>query len=508
MRELAAKKLSEAYHLDEIAASVATMQSASSLDDVAKTILQRAPNDVHAKYVDFFHEKIPSRALAESTSLQSLNEILQEFPRDSAALRTKAITRVLKDDNAGAIKDLTEALNIIRRDDLQHLNSISSNSVRIETASSSHVARDVKYDRQKLNDDQKPTGMEAQLHFQRATVHLGLACQSVETVLKTEWPSQNESIESTPIDTESGFCQSLLAYQKVKLNAKRALRDFTFFLSKLEYSPGIATKINGTAPGVPPDKEVLHAIDNCSDHIQLEPSIRAPVASHKITNPGSRNPSVRIYQVSDLFSTTPPTNLPSFPSTSSNPHQPESSKTVQTNQATSTTRLEKLTYHPLLSEALHSLLLCHSLLQTDTTTLQKHAYMVARLISLSDGLPIFISSRSASRADWTDILSETKDWLKLDHPWDHLCQSTRTSSREGKPKIIPPQHNHQTEVTGNKNTKSSNETTPPSAKHHLDLKAYSLGTDRAAIIKRWIMEAPHLPDAPANSRKGKKKGNS
>ena len=517
MRELAVRKLSEAYHLDEIAASVATMQSASSLDDVAKAVLQRAPNDVHAKYVNFFHEKIPSRALAESTSLLPLNEILRESSIDSATLRTRAITKVLKEDYDGAIKDLTEALNSVPRDNIQHLDRGSSNNARNETVVSCHVTRDAKHYKQRLNDDQKPTGMEAQLHFQRATVQLGLACQSVEAVLKVKWPSQQESTENTSIDSDTRFHQSLPAYQKVKLNTKRALRDLTFFLSKLEYSPGLAIKVGGTVPAAPSDKGLLQGSNNSSDHIQLEPSIKTSVTAGKTTNLDSENPSARIYQISNLFSTTPPTDLPPFPSTLSNPHEPESSKNSQTNQVMSTIRSERVTYHPLLSEALHGLLLCHSLLQTDTSTIHKYAYMVARLVSLSDGLPIFLSSRSASRADWTDILFETKDWLKLDHSWDHLCQSSRTS-RERRSKLPSQPANHQNETTGN-STKSpdndgdSNDETPssklPSAKqqnHHPDLKAYSLGTDRAAIIKRWIMEAPHLPDASVNPRKGKKKG--
>ena len=60
MREQATQKLSKAYHLDEIACSVATMQSASTLEDVAQLVLQRNPLDADAKYVHFFHEKIPS----------------------------------------------------------------------------------------------------------------------------------------------------------------------------------------------------------------------------------------------------------------------------------------------------------------------------------------------------------------------------------------------------------------------------------------------------------------
>ena len=81
MREHATQKLSHAYHLDEIAASVATMQSASSLEEVAKLVLQRNEHDCDAKYVHFFHEKIPSRALAECTSLQPLDDVIFKSPQ-------------------------------------------------------------------------------------------------------------------------------------------------------------------------------------------------------------------------------------------------------------------------------------------------------------------------------------------------------------------------------------------------------------------------------------------
>ena len=53
MREHATSKLSHAYALDEIAASVATMQSASALEEVAKHVLQRDERDPDAQYVHF-----------------------------------------------------------------------------------------------------------------------------------------------------------------------------------------------------------------------------------------------------------------------------------------------------------------------------------------------------------------------------------------------------------------------------------------------------------------------
>jgi hypothetical protein len=104
MREQATQKLSKAYHLDEIACSVATMQSASSLEDVAQLVLQRSPLDVDAKYVHFFHEKIPSRQLAECTSLQPLDEIIADRPSEGEPLRTRAVTKIFKEDYAGINK--------------------------------------------------------------------------------------------------------------------------------------------------------------------------------------------------------------------------------------------------------------------------------------------------------------------------------------------------------------------------------------------------------------------
>ena len=66
MYELAVEKLAKAYALDEVAASVASMQSASAVEEVAGKLLERAKvkgeePSRDARYVYFFCEKIPSR---------------------------------------------------------------------------------------------------------------------------------------------------------------------------------------------------------------------------------------------------------------------------------------------------------------------------------------------------------------------------------------------------------------------------------------------------------------
>jgi hypothetical protein len=81
LRALAVQKLAAAYRADEIASSVMVMQGGSVFEDIAERVLKVGasdnpfrrfprpsqttfhtdPNDADAKYVHFFHEKIPSR---------------------------------------------------------------------------------------------------------------------------------------------------------------------------------------------------------------------------------------------------------------------------------------------------------------------------------------------------------------------------------------------------------------------------------------------------------------
>ena len=81
LRALAVQKLAAAYKADEIASSVMVMQGGSVFDDIAERVLRHGrsllatfslslskhmvvdPNDADAKYVHFFHEKIPSRCV-------------------------------------------------------------------------------------------------------------------------------------------------------------------------------------------------------------------------------------------------------------------------------------------------------------------------------------------------------------------------------------------------------------------------------------------------------------
>ncbi|KAJ3782695.1 hypothetical protein GGU10DRAFT_363033 [Lentinula aff. detonsa] len=144
LRALAVQKLAQAYKADEIASSVMVMQGGSVFDDVAEKVLKVDPNDVDARYVHFFHERIPSRQLAESTTTQVLDELIAAQPQRLEFYRTRGVVHCFRDEYAQAIKDFTHALKEARaarkvramgHDHKDHSNSGGKSSMRREHAS-------------------------------------------------------------------------------------------------------------------------------------------------------------------------------------------------------------------------------------------------------------------------------------------------------------------------------------------------------------------------------------
>ena len=403
MREQASQKLARAYRLDEIACSVATMQGASPLEDVGSSVLQRNPKDTDAKYVHFFHEKIPSRQLAESTSLQPLTDIISDRPTDPEVLRTRATVRVFKEDLEGAVQDLTHALSVWRFHRPSH--AVSHEEVQLqEPQRARRRPQDVI-----LAEKDQPSSLEGQLLFQRACVYLTMACrlvaESIPVNQRQDAPAGDEATQrntdkdvnevnpSNSADQEA-FKRQTESRKSVKILAKRALRDYMAFISQFEYSPCLPIAV----------------VKEFNDRINMAvQGIRNPRPSDVM---GTAEPH-KVYSLGDLFAAVPPSDLPPYPSqemVSNNSHPPAPE-----------TSCESTTYHPLLADALHSLLLCHCLAQTSPKELQRHAYMVARLVRLSDGYPVFQASRSPSRSDWIEVLRRTDNWLGLSSSWETLC---------------------------------------------------------------------------------------
>ncbi|KAK7422638.1 hypothetical protein QQZ08_009444 [Neonectria magnoliae] len=401
MREQASQKLAHAYRLDEIACSVAAMQGASPLEDVGTLVLQRNPEDMDAKYVSFFHEKIPSRQLVESTSLQPLSDIIAQSSTEGEALRTRSMVKTFRNDYEGAAHDLTLALSTWRFH--RPPRNPAEESQLQQSRPGNRRPPDII-----LAEKDQPTGFQGQVLFQRAAVYLILSCQHIASSLPpaqdADANTEPEISDKTPAsETNDGGPPAQDKEQKrkqaesrklVKIYAKKAHRDYMAFLAQFDYAPSMPMRV----------------LKDFNDRINL--------AAHGIRNPRSSDsgPPVKpyaSYSIPDLFAPIPLSDLPPYP-----PEDlPGSGTTTPAHEPT----CGSISYHPLLADALHSMLLCHCLMQTSAKELQRHANMVARLTRLSDGYPIFQASRSSARTDWIEILGRADNWIQLADHWDVLC---------------------------------------------------------------------------------------
>jgi len=490
MRELATQKLSQAYHLDEIAASVATMQSASTLEDLAMHVLQRNALDYDARYVHFFHEKIPSRMMAEYTPLDPLNHLIQQNPGDGSAFRTRALTRIFKEDYTAAARDLSDGLAIAKYEQTKHRQG-KDQLILASEAAKQRGSRDWRNEVQ-IPDEDQPSSLEAQMLFHRGNVHLAIACQHVHGALDAYWDEQEAKLHSksppnghvaangevpaaaaaAAVDTGEEALRSpaeraahkrhLEERRMVKSNARKALKDYLEFLKHFDYTPGIPTelaeefirRVNAAAASTRSDSKTrtknangtkitsskatldfdVESLGSTSGPLDAESGALVPAAKKPPLQANAEPlhgiwpPPPEIYPASQLFSEKVPASIPPYPNPTTslalrtgptNTHLKNSDTAAAAALADSN---ESVTYHPLLTDALHSLLLCHALLQTSPTELKRHAHNAARLARVCDGYPVFLAARSPARADWVEILRRASNWINLTQSWEALCR--------------------------------------------------------------------------------------
>lgn len=449
IRQKAVRALAKAYSLDEVAASVATMQSTSSLEDVALHVLRRDKTDMDARYVHFFHEKIPSRQMEHFTPLEPLTDIIMSLPWEmqGAPLRTRALVQIFKGEHEGAVNDLTLGLRIAQELKIRHKPGadqlVLAKHFKEEQEKWNKYGKDWRQVPQ-LKEEDQPSSLEQQMLFNRAGVYLTIACQHVHAALdglkeyqqKTQNTAKPEEASPISNDEKRAHLFRLETRKRVKTYAKRALKDYLAFLAHFDYTPGLPVEIteeimrrvydlaNGNRQQTPTRSKPLDMTEYPTSSGDSSSVNDALIKHQKPTQQSDsgiewdadgwpRLPMPEIHPASALFAATPLPNLPVFPDP--NP------QSAQDSRATAGTR-ETITYHPLITDSLHSLLLAHSLLQTSSAELLRHAHNAARLARLADGYPIFQAARSPARADWIEVLRRANNWIGLAEPWQKLCQ--------------------------------------------------------------------------------------
>lgn len=384
--------------------------------------------------------------MEQYTPLDPLTEIINLLPQEHqpAPLRTRALVQIFKQQWDGAAYDLSIALRIVEELKRQH----KPNQQQLELASKMREEQEAWQKGHRdwrsvphLKEEDQPRSLEMQLLFNRGGVYLTIACQSVHEALDglKEYQEAHEKGETNGVDAKAQQ-KRLDARKVVKTNAKRALKDYTAFLAHFDYTPGLPYEItneimrrvydlaNGTKTQAQIPKNRLIELNGDGEEVESssgdETSAQQLIKQQKTkSEPFERGedgwprfPSPKIYPSSTLFAEKPPVDLPPFPTA-------ETTEAMRNNETLNEAfgSREAVTYHPLLTDALHSLLLAHALLQTSSTELLRHAHNAARLARIADGYPIFQAARSPARADWIEVLRRANNWIGLGVPWQKLC---------------------------------------------------------------------------------------
>lgn len=460
LRALAVQKLAAAYKADEIASSVMVMQGGSVFDDIAEKVLKCDPNDADARYVHFFHEKIPSRSnrqLADSTSTQVLDELIAAHPQRLEYHRTRGIVHCFRDEYSLATKDFTHALRetrTARKARAAHQDLISSRELRgkatkkkkssnkiygqappsgTSTASNGTNVEGINGEPLLLHPSvlpDAPDPIEPQLLFLRGAAYLQHAVHLIESaVLRLEGVSKvNSSLDGAEMrlcylsngrygGVEMGNPDGPLgrsdgpkaqAYRRVLADVgfreniqsllKKSLRDHERFLSHFD-------TLEGPAP------------------MQADLAKRVEVA----------------FLLTELV-------------------RPN----IHTSTATGLAHVDSIlppmftTYHPLLVESHFSILICQLMLAelpTLLTTFSRTAVVVDGL----EGYPVFLPPRSMAQAEFIEVLERlASGWIPGVQPHSY-AQGKKAINRlviEPPPPPSPPASSTETVSTSSAEAES------------------------------------------------------
>jgi hypothetical protein len=282
--------------------------------------------------------------------------------------------------------------------------------------------------------------MESQCVFQRGGCYLTLAIRHAGRLTKVIQ-------KAIPQQGSEEFVQSESDIRSLRLYARKAERDFLRFLSKVDYSPEVDRE-EGTVV-VTLNTLFTHEGENLSE----ESASKELMVVHTTTN-GQQEEVLEA----------------------------------------------ALTYHPLLPDALYSLLLAHTLTltppqvssstssecrQKEKAEIIRWARTVARLQSICDGYPLFLPARSpyiprssnhaniSARADWIELLRMSGQTLLSVPNWEAIVSSLPRPTTQRK---SPLPSMRDLSIT----------TKPESPSGSLSKSDYPITTERAGIVSRFV----------------------
>ncbi|KAJ3509080.1 hypothetical protein NLJ89_g5407 [Agrocybe chaxingu] len=411
LRVLAVQKLAEAYKYDEIASSVMVMQGGSVFDDVAERVLKTDHHDADAKYVHFFHEKIPSRQLAESTTTRVLDELIALHPQRLHYYRTRGIVHCFRDEFTQATKDFTYALKearAVRKAHMAHRN----NGSQSESRTSKHSKRRKGSSANRTNGQAPPDGTSA--------MENGLDSSDGEPLLKH--PSVLDDAPE-PIEPQLLFLRGAAYLQQAVYLVENGAELRLCYIENGKYG---GTEIgNPDGPLGKRDGKKLAAYMEALGEKPFRECItqllRKSLRDHEkflahfdsLESPNAMPDGDLAFQTEYAF----------LLSESIRPGNHNNMPPPMTDAPAMFT-----TYHPLLVESMFSVLICQLML-ADFANLLPAFIRTALVVDGLEGYPIFLPPRSMSQAEFIEVLE------RLAGGWKVGIQPHSLSAQRGKARL-------------------------------------------------------------------------
>ncbi|KAJ3024403.1 UNVERIFIED_CONTAM: hypothetical protein HDU68_008192 [Siphonaria sp. JEL0065] len=472
-REAAVCKMARAYREDEIIASVCMMQCASALDEVAAKVLKKDPDHIDARYVSFFHEKIPSRTLAKNTTTETLDWLIERRPMTAAYYRSRAMVHGFRQEFPEALRDFKRSIALSKKNpgfSFEQGRAIMEKHQQKQEMQY-HPLKNRKrigYDKKKMMQHQqqlqqhrhdelmeKPEELyDSQVYFLRGAAHHQYAVSLIETAIHrvnqqfAKTPMANEQAVQTPstaytantvmlgkINSYKGSFNQLKS-QLTQL-AKKSIKDYVHFLSHFSCSlDPFEHNVNSdklVTPRHPPqqparmdsaivlassvaDLSIKTPKEACADFVLSIPSMTIEARGSNHILPGYAT-AASVMAASN--------HLKSLPSNSGSGDNSRSAVTTTSKSNANDDEEDPTsifedpsiikdghfgTYHPLLMETWFAIGLNYMILGDFKTALAWHDHVMA-LLGAVDGFPVFMTARCMSHSDYWEVLRMVREKL-------------------------------------------------------------------------------------------------
>ncbi|GAA6000273.1 hypothetical protein JCM10207_007934 [Rhodosporidiobolus poonsookiae] len=448
-RALAVSKLAAAYRIDEVATAVLVMQAGENVEEIALKVSKQEPANQDARYVTYFSQKIPSRALSGPHDLEVLDWLIACDPAQLAYHRTKGVLlSSFRQDYTASIAALTAGIAQARATrEASASRPLFSKPIRKKTGKGSKQSDSSSFPHDSrpstpASGDETPSPMsslptgktagddaERQLFFHRGMSYFHQARQIIEDeVLTVEgvqlapgrrndeggaWTLRNLGLTlpndqiglygSRPPVMQEMYRSDLgdpALVSSINASLRKAIRDLDRFLAHFPVYE---------APAAAP----LETLPRLTGHSGLDPPSPSSL-DEPLTFLGRRLVHHRAL-TSRTHSRDPRHTHPSHASSSSPPSSaPRPSRALLT------------TFHPYLLEAHFTRLIALLLLGDFTAAAVAHARVV-RLADHIEAYPVFSQPRVGSQAEYAELVERLQGCWARSKP-----SEPATSSEDGE----------------------------------------------------------------------------